>query len=127
MYTPGLWSRYRLCDGLFDADGMLYLSMPEPFVYRELPDTLEYTVKEGDTLFTIASRAYETLKSAPGLIRKGVGNLYWVIADFQPDPRPDACFDPTLRLIAGTKLFVPSARVVQEQILSEARRIEYEG
>lgn len=130
MYTPGLWSRYRLCDGFYDERKVLYLSIPEPFTYRPLSDTIEHVVQEGDTLQTLAARFYASLKDAPGLRRKNVGSLYWVIADFQPEPKPDACYDPTIHLgstMKGQVLYIPSARVVQEIILNESRRHEYEG
>jgi hypothetical protein len=46
--------------------------------------------------------------------------LWWVIADFQPDP----VHDPTLSLEPGRVLVVPSIRTVQEEIFSETRRAE---
>jgi len=43
-----------------------------------------------------------------------------VIADFQPDP----VHDPTLSLDLGRVLFIPSVRVVTEEVFAEARRQE---
>jgi hypothetical protein len=42
------------------------------------------------------------------------------IADFQPDP----VHDPTLSLDLGRVLFIPSVRVVTEEVFAEARRQE---
>jgi len=127
MNTPGYWSRYRLCDAYYDDQGRLYLTIPAPFGYQDLPDNIDYILKEGDTLQTIAARVYADLRDAPGLKKKGVGNLWWVIADFQPPPIPDSCYDPTRRLTPGKKLILPSLRTVQELVFDEARRPDFEG
>lgn len=80
------------------------------FLYRQLEDTREHLVKQGDTLWTLAAKYFEGLPM-PAL-------LYWIIADFQPDP----IHDPTVSLAPGRILYIPSLRTVTEQILSERRR-----
>lgn len=82
----------------------------EPYRFAEFPDTTEHVVREGDTLFTIAGHYYKSLP-------RGCG-LWWVIADFQPDP----IHDPTLELDVGRVLLIPSIRTLTEEIFSERRR-----
>lgn len=109
---PRLYSRYALCSASEDEAGRLFLSEREVFLYRELPDNRTHIVATGDSLWTIASRYFDPMPRAAG--------LWWIIADFQPDP----IFDPTIKLTPGTALIIPSVQVVLEQILSEERRIE---
>lgn len=113
MATPSRFSRYRFCTASDDPqDGMFSLSDRLPFVYRELADNRRHVVVEGETWWTLAGRYYAAMPYPP--------ELWWVIADFQPDP----VYDPTLALVAGAELIVPSLRTVQELILSDARRDE---
>jgi Tfp pilus assembly protein FimV len=109
---PRRYSRYSLTTAVTDERGRLYLTERVPFRYRSRADTREYTVRPGDTLYTIAARQYAGLERPAG--------LWWVIADFQPQP----IVDPTVQLVAGQLLFLPSLRVVQEEIFSERRRGE---
>ncbi len=111
---PRRYSRYAFGSGYVDGAGRLLLAERIPYRYRVLEDTREVLVRDGDTLWGIANRAYE------GLPRPG--GLWWVIADFQPEP----ILDPTLKLVPGQRLYVPSLRVVQEEILNAARRTEVE-
>lgn len=114
---PRKYSRHLFCLGIKDADAndsedALQLTEREPFPYRDLSDTAQHLVREGETLHTIAGRYYSDI---PGGAR-----LWWVIADFQPDP----IHDPTLKLDTGRTLFIPSVRTVLELIFSETRRME---
>jgi hypothetical protein len=123
---PGYWSRYRFCDGLFDGEGRVYLSERVPFIYRELPDTIEVITNGTDTLDSLAARHYAALTQSPGL--KDPSELWWIIADFQPDPAAECMTDPTIVLIpANLKVYIPSPTVVTELIFAETRRIEHEG
>lgn len=106
---PRRMSRFTFCTGL-QQDGLLLLNDREPFRYRTLPDNVSHRVVEGDTLFTLAARYYAAFPRPAG--------LWWVIADFQPDP----ILDPTVALAPGSIVVVPSAHTVTEQILSESRR-----
>lgn len=92
--------------------GKLQLTEREPFRFRELPDNRLHRVQQGDTLFTLAARYFGTMPRPAG--------LWWVIADFQPQP----ITDPTVRLRPGALIAIPSIRTVQEDIFSEARRRE---
>lgn len=107
---PRLLSRYQFCTQLADSNGALYLSERDPFLYQPFTDNIEHKVADGDTLQSIASRYYAALPE-PDL-------LWWVIADFQPDP----VFDPTIALAPGTTIIVPSVTTLREQIFNEARQ-----
>ena len=107
---PG--SRHSFTVGLRDDEGRLYLSERVPFGYRDFPDSRVHIVSEADSLFTLAGRYFEPLPRACG--------LWWVIADFQPDP----IFDPTLALDVGRRMVIPSVRVVTDVILADSRRSE---
>lgn len=109
---PRRYSRYTFCAGVLDEAGRLFLTEREPYRYRALPDNRQHVVKEGETLFTLAGRYYSALPRPAG--------LWWVIADFQPDP----IHDPTLQLEPGRALVVPSLRTVLEEVFSEKRRQE---
>ncbi len=109
---PRRFSRHSFCSGVLDEEGRLFLTEREPFRYRALPDNRQHVVKAGETLFTLAGRYFASLPRPAG--------LWWVIADFQPDP----IHDPTLTLEPGRALVIPSLRTVVEEIFSESRRDE---
>jgi hypothetical protein len=81
----------------------------EPFRFRPFVDNIVHTVRDGETLWTLAALYFQ------GFVRPS--GLWWIIADYQPDP----IFDPTIRLTKGTTLFIPSMRVVNELIFSDTR------
>lgn len=107
------FSRFRFSLGYTDDGGNLYLSEREPYPYKEFADNEEHTVVGGDTLANIAGRRFIGLPNP--------GQFYWAIADFQPDP----IHDPTIALIPGSKLILPSRRTLEEEILNEKRRAEF--
>jgi len=109
---PWTRSRYSFTQGYQDADGDLVLTDPEPFGYRDDPDTVVHVCNEGDTLQGLAGTYYAGVQRAAG--------LWWVIADFQPQP----IHDPTVALRGGQTILVPSLRLVDEVILAEERRDE---
>lgn len=110
---PLRFSRYSYCSGLTDEQGRLYLSEREPYVFRELPDNRFHPVVVGDTLHGLAERYFPSFPDA--------ADLWWVIADFQPD----RILDGTLRLPTGTTLIIPSERTVREGVFNPARRAEH--
>jgi hypothetical protein len=116
--TPGRFSVHRYCNVITDfATGLQTLSDWAPYPYEERSDTRLYTVQDGDSLYTIAARAYAVLGSdvAPRLAK--------VIAVFQPDPIDDI----TIGLERGRLLHIPSLDMVETEIFSAARRADYEG
>ena len=109
---PRLYSRHIFSEGLLDDDERLFLTDRSPYGYRSFPDNRTHLVKEGDTLYNLAHHYFRPLPRPAG--------LWWVLADFQPQP----VHDPTLMLQPGTVLVVPSVRTVREEILGEKRRRE---
>jgi len=109
---PRQLSRHRFTRGVRDTAGRMMLTPRAPFRFVEREDTVLHTVAEGDTLYTLAGRYYETIDPARAC------GLWWIIADFQPDP----VIDPTCVLTPGVVLYIPSVRTVQSEIFSEERR-----
>lgn len=106
---PSRLSRYRFSRYLRDENGVKYLSDREPFAYRSFADNITHSVVEGDTLFSLAARYFSGFDRPSG--------LWWVIADFQPDP----IRDPTFPLEIGRELVIPSVRTVSEEVFSSSR------
>ena len=109
---PRRFSRYTFSSAILDDDERLLLTDREPFRFRALPDNRQHVVKEGDTLFSLAGRYFAPLPRPAG--------LWWIIADFQPDP----VHDPTIALDVGRIVVVPSLRTVTEEVFAERRRLE---
>lgn len=110
---PRQFSRYTFATTSPNAKGELTLYGADPYTYRAFPDNVEHVVRDGDTLWTLAAFYYA------GSIYRPAG-LWWVIADFQPS----RIHDPTLALVVGTVLVIPSLRTVIEEVFSEKRRAE---
>jgi len=109
---PRRFSRYSFSAAVQDDAGRLFLTEREPFRFRSLSDNRQHVVQQGDTVFSLAGRYFAPLPRPSG--------LWWVIADFQPEP----IHDPTLALDLGRLLFIPSIRVITEEVFAEARRQE---
>jgi hypothetical protein len=109
---PRRYSRFTFCAAVLDDSQRLFLTEREPFGFQSFPDNRQHVVQAGETLFTLAGRYFAPLPRACG--------LWWVIADFQISP----LHDPTLALDLGSVLFIPSLRVVTEEVFSEMRRPE---
>ena len=109
---PRRFSRYTFTSAVLDDDDNLLLTEPEPFRFRELADNRVHIAADGDTLFTLAHRFFDGLPRPAG--------LWWIIADFQPDP----ILDPTLKLARGRAMFLPSVRTITDEVFSETRRGE---
>lgn len=108
------FSRFRFCQPVLLDDGTIMATDREPFPYVDLADNRLHVVKDGDNLWMLAAKFFAT--EASGGVEGAL--LWWVIADFQPDP----IVDPTIRLATGRVLYIPSVRTLHELIFSEARR-----
>lgn len=102
-------SRYGFSAASVDESERLFLDQRVFFRYRALDDNRVHQVKSGDTLWRLAGRFFHPQPRPAG--------LWWVIADFQPIP----IHDPTLLLVEGSLLVIPSLRTVMTRILSESR------
>jgi hypothetical protein len=110
---PRRFSRHIFTSGVTDARGRTVLTDRVPFRFRDLPDNRHHLVGAGDTLQNLAARFFDGVDRADG--------LWWVIADFQPDP----IFDPTVALVPGSTLVIPSMKTLLELVFSERRRAEH--
>jgi len=112
---PLLNSRYERAYGVEDDDGVLYLTEREPFRYdKGLPGTRRHVVALGDSLQVLAFRYFQGFRLPGGL---GPEHLWWVIADFQPNP----ILDPTIDLEVGRVLYIPSLQVIKRRVFGGVR------
>lgn len=113
---PRLNSRHIFSRGFKDLDGehpeALQLTERVPFGFQAFPDNRQHVVADTDTLGRLAARYFASIPNA--------ASLWWVIADFQPDP----IHDPTIKLESGSVLVIPSVRTVLESVFNENRRLE---
>lgn len=109
---PKIWSRHTFSKAYRDAYGDLVLTEPTPYRYRDFEDNRFHVVVYGETLFELAKKYFPSFPRPDG--------LWWIIADFQPEP----IHDPTIQLTPGDTLVIPSERTVVEEIFSESRRDE---
>jgi hypothetical protein len=110
---PKVGSRHTFTRVRSGSDGKRYLTEREPYLYRDLSDNRYHIVRQGDTWFTIAARAFAGLP-------RGCG-FWWAIADFQPQP----IVDPTVQPDPGSVVVIPSITTLTNRILSEDRRKEH--
>lgn len=110
--SPRNLSRHTFATAQKDETGALMLYGTEPFRFVARPDNIQHVVNDGDTLWSLAARYFKNQPRPAG--------LWWVIADFQPDP----IHDPTRRLTRGRTVWIPSERTLTEEIFSSRRRIE---
>jgi len=99
-------SRYKHATIIRRDDNVLYLSLRPRISYFGGYDEILHKVLLGDTLHNIASRYYNAFPDA--------ADLWWIIADFQPEP----INDPTVRLEPGSWIVVPAPDTVQSWLMS---------
>ena len=109
----GAFSRHVFTETVIDPAGRTGLSRRAPYRFRERADTRLHIVQEGETLLSLAHAYFSPLPRPSG--------FWWAIADFQPRP----ITDPTLRLEAGSKIYIPAVAVLTDVILGERRRREH--
>jgi len=107
---PRQYSRHSFTTGRSNSAEQTYIDDRIPYRFRALTDNKQYAVQEGDSLYALAARYFSPLPRPAG--------LWWVLADFQPQP----IHDPTIQLLPGSVLVIPSVRTVTELILGEERR-----
>lgn len=107
-------SRYRFCSLVQQNDDTILLTDREPFRYVDFDDNTVITASRGDSWRSLAGRYYkaENIITVPE-------RLWWVIADFQPQP----VIDPTLRIIPGTLVHIMSLTNVFQYVFNEDRRV----
>jgi len=111
MLSP--FSRFLFNTEYSDENGLHYLDSPEPFVYVDESDTRYHIVREGDIW---PGLAYLYFPNYP----RGCG-LWWILCDFQPEQ----VVDPTIGLVPGSTVLIPSERVVSTMIFNPERRTEH--
>ena len=107
-------SRFRFCLAVQRNDGTMMLTDREPFRYVPFDDNTIHPASRGDTWRTLAGRYFkaENIVVVPE-------RLWWVIADFQPQP----VVDPTLRIQPGTLIHIPTLTNVFQHVFNEDRRV----
>lgn len=110
------YSRDLFTTGQTDAEGDFFLSERVPYRYVELDDTIEYIAGAGDTWWSLAAKFYGAIPNAANL-------LWFAIADFQPVP----VVDPTIAIVPGTTLYIPSLQTVETDIFNESRRPDFQA
>jgi hypothetical protein len=103
----GEYSRYKHSTVIRRSDdSVLYYSLrPRPWYVGGLGETL-HKVQLGDTLMNLAQFYF---KGFPDPAR-----LWWIIADYQPEP----INDPTIVLTPGSVVVIPPQNVVQDWLMS---------
>lgn len=120
--APRRFSRYTFSNGFVDSrTGAFMLEDVAPVAFVQREDNRMHTVVEGDDLFYLAARYFASYTRPNG--------LFWVIADFQPEP-PDGLgpiLDPTRTLPIGATIFIPSERFIEEEVFNQKRRLKVEA
>lgn len=111
---PRPFSRFQLSGAVAGSvhSDALVLTERKPFRFKEYPDNFPHVVGSGDSLFTLAEKYFSPHPSA--------AQLWWALADFQPEP----IHDPTIALVPGSTLIIPPLRVVLTELFAEERREE---
>jgi len=105
------FSRYRYCTVLEkdDENRTKYFDEREPFRFVDETDNRIHLAVDGDTWWGLCHRYF------PSIPRKA--GLFWLLCEFQPEP----VIDPTLCIKAGTRILIPSERLVRTKVFSKER------
>ncbi len=102
-------SLYKFAEVLQDEDGNAYTEDIEPPAYEaDRVDDILHTVKDGDTLISLAQLYYWDLSEY-------ASELWPVIAHMQPQP----IINPFQRLKPGRLIIVPASERVTAEILAQ--------
>lgn len=96
-------SRYSRADIKIDENNTRYIDWfgDIKFDVSSFEDNVEHIVRQGDSVFSVASEYY------------GSQRYYWVVC------RSNVIFNPFKKLIAGESLILPSAKTFNTEILQE--------
>lgn len=107
---PVRLSRYEFSSIHKDECDRLFAHAPDPIPKVISPDDAVIIAGEGDTLFTIAFRAYLSLLDRESDIRPS--GFYWVVAE------ANNILDPMAKITPGTRIRVPSIPFLQTEVLA---------
>lgn len=88
-------------------DGLEYLLDREPFRFVNRGDNKRVIAAGTDTWHSLAFQHLAPIANA--------ADLWWLIADFQPEP----VVDPTILPVPGSTVYIPSTEFVLSTIFSE--------
>ncbi len=94
--------------------GQRFLTDRVPFRFVDAPDNRVHIVQEGERMEDIASRYYARFET----VDTPAAGFAWLIRDFQPV----TIIDPTIKLKAGQRLYIPSDNFVAQRIFDDRRR-----
>ena len=101
-------SRYEFAPVRVDECGRKYLELPDPLPKKIRRDDVSRVVGTGDSVHSLAALAYESLRDREEDIRPE--SFFDVIAE------ANDLIDVTEKLVNGTRIRIPSARAIQEEI-----------
>jgi hypothetical protein len=104
------YSRNRYATEHLDDNGVSYLDEDEPVRYSPEPDHRFHVAAEGDTWWGLAHLYFYGIQRACG--------LWWALCDYQPEP----VIDPTIAIVPGRTVVIPSERVLRTKLFTAARR-----
>lgn len=99
-------SRFRCAELIRTDDGYLHWDLRRTLEYLGHEDDIAHEVQPDDTWHSLAYKFYGT--------EFGGANLWWVIADYQPEP----VLDPTVLPTPGDIVMIPAPSIIQDFILS---------
>ena len=107
-------SRYQHSTTYTDTAGARFLTEPPLIPYVDSLDNKVHTVTGGESLQDIAHKYFGDF----GSDTFPAAALWYIVAQFQPTP----IIDPTLRLPAGLRLYIPSKAYVASRVFDKSRR-----
>lgn len=108
-------SRYRYCTILDHGDlggtpGVKLFDEREPYRFQDESDNRFHNAVEGDTWWGLAWKYFPSFQNK--------AQLWFLLCEFQPEP----VIDPTIVIVAGTQIVIPSERLVRTQVFNRERR-----